>query len=39
LGRESGVTAALQAEIKTLLDETAAYRHFFRSAEVKMLGF
>ena len=37
-GKESGDAVALQAEIKTLLDETAAYRRFFRSAEVKMLG-
>jgi single-stranded-DNA-specific exonuclease len=38
-GQESGDAAALQAGIKTLLDETAAYRRFFRSVSVEQLGF
>ena len=37
-GQISGDTSVLQMEIKTLLDESAAYRRFFREASVEQLG-
>ncbi len=37
-GRGTGGAAEIQAGIQALLEESAAYRHFFRTADVSMLG-